>query len=211
MKYIIILFLIFQNILFADDAGKILSKVEKKYKSIEDAYIEFTQVNVFGVSKFENRIDGKLWMKKQNKYRIELEHQTIVTDGKTVWSYYPLNEQVIIDFYKDEQNPYSPDKIMVNIPKNYNPVLIGSEKISNKKCFVLKLTPRDPNQMIKHMKVFVDQDEYTIQKVETIDLGDNQTIYFVNAIKLNTGIDNSRFNFTNPQNVEILDLRQINK
>lgn len=210
MKYFKILLILFlsQSVLHSQNADDILKKAEKKYNVIKDAIIEFTQINVFGVSKIENKFDGKLWMKKNNKYKIVLENQTIVTNGKIVWSYYPLNNQVIIDDYKDEPESFSPDKIMVNVPLNYNAILIGTEKLFNKNTFVIKLTPRNERSLIKSMKVWLNKEEYLMEKVEIVDVSDNITTYISKSITINAGLKDEIFQFSIPQGVEVLDLRK---
>ncbi|RCK71922.1 MAG: hypothetical protein IGBAC_0722 [Ignavibacteriae bacterium] len=210
MKYFKILLILFlsQSVLHSQNADDILKKAEKKYNVIKDAIIEFTQINVFGVSKIENKFDGKLWMKKNNKYKIVLENQTIVTNGKIVWSYYPLNNQVIIDDYKDEPESFSPDKIMVNVPLNYNAILIGTEKLFNKNTFVIKLTPRNERSLIKSMKVWLNKEEYFMEKVEIVDVSDNITTYISKSITINAGLKDEIFQFSIPQGVEVLDLRK---
>lgn len=206
-KVIFSLFLLHQ-ILFSQSADDILKKAEKKYNAIQDVIIDFTQINVFGVSRIENKLDGKLWMKKKNKYKIQLENQTIITDGKTVWSYYPLNNQVVIDDYKEDPNSFSPDKLMINIPKNYNAILLGVEKLSNKNTYVLKLNPRDEKSLIKSIKVWLHRDEYLIEKVEVNDVSDNQTTYISKSITLNSGLKDDIFKLKIPEGVETLDLRK---
>ena len=203
-----LLIIIYNCFLFSQQASDILKKVEKKYNNIKDATIEFTQINVFGVSKIENKFDGTLWMKKDNKYKIMLENQTIVTDGKTVWSYYSLNKQLIIDDYREDPNSFSPDKIMVSIPKNYNSILLGEEKLNSKNTFILKLTPKDEKSLIKSMKAWIDKDEYLIQKVEVIDISDNATTYLSKIIRINTGLKDELFKLSPPDDVEVLDLRK---
>ncbi len=209
-KLILLLFL-FQFNLYSQNAEDILKKAEKKYNTIKDVFIEFTQTSVFGVSKIENKFEGKLWMKKNNRYKIELENQTIVTDGKTVWSYYPLNKQVVIDDYKDDPDSFSPDRIMVNVPRNYNAIYIGTEKIQGKNTLILKLTPKDEKSLLKSMKVWFNKDDYLIEKVEVIDISDNITTYLSKTTSLNTGLKDSLFQFTIPDGVEVLDLRKNSK
>src|SRR5690242_20263554 len=97
-----------------DDAMSLLKQMEKKYDAIKDATVMFKQDVSYGVTKSEQSFKGKLFMKKGNKYRIELEDQMIVTDGKSVWSWTKSNHQVVIDAYKEDPRSFSPDKVLVN-------------------------------------------------------------------------------------------------
>jgi chaperone LolA len=190
-----------------DDASVILSKLEKKYDSIRDASVEFTQNVRFGVTQTEQTFSGKLFMKKGNKYRIELEQQTIVTDGKSVWTYSKLNNQVLIDTYKDDPKSFSPDKVLTNVPDNYNATLLGKEKIQKYETVILKLVPKLEKSNIKWMKIWVDQDEWLMRKIQIQDISDNLTTYSVDSIRLNAALSDSQFQFQAPPNVEVIDLR----
>lgn len=207
------LYLIFLSALFlhlslnAQDASKILKKVEKKYESINDLTASFTQNVIFGVSRMEQNFEGTLKMKKGNKYRIELEQQTIVTDGKTVWSYYHLNKQVMINNYKEDPKSFSPDRVLVNVPKNYNTILLGEEILFGKKNAIIKLTPKDEKSLTKTMKVWIDLNTYLMRQIEITDVSDNFNKYVVNTIKINTNLSDSEFKFDTPKNVETIDFR----
>ena len=174
---------IIQTSVADDDASVILSKLEKKYDSIRDASVEFTQNVRFGVTQTEQTFSGKLFMKKGNKYRIELEQQTIVTDGKSVWTYSKLNNQVLIDTYKDDPKSFSPDKVLTNVPDNYNATLLGKEKIQKYETVILKLVPKLEKSNIKWMKIWVDQDEWLMRKIQIQDISDNLTTYSVDSIR----------------------------
>ena len=190
-----------------DSAEDLISRLQKKYDSIRDASVTFTQNTVFGVTHAEQTLTGRLLMKKGNKYRIETESQTTVTDGKSVWSYARVNNQVLIDTYKDDPRSFSPDKILVNVPNNYTSIVLGKEKIEGKETTIVKLTPKSVKSNLKWMKVWVDTDDWLMIKVQIFDISDNLTSYTISGTKLNTGIADSQFQFEVPRDVEVIDLR----
>ncbi len=195
------------NLVFADKSEQILSKVQKKYKTIKDVTAEFVQNITFAVSKMEQSFQGSLIMKKGNKYRIEMDQQTIVTDGKTVWSYSHPNNQVIIDKYKEDPKSFSPDRVLINVSQNFNTIFIGDEKLFGKKTAVIKLTPKESRSLIKAMKVWIDLDDYLMRKIEITDVSDNVNLYLINSIKLNTGVSDNIFKFEIPEGTDTIDLR----
>ncbi|MDI6780090.1 MAG: outer membrane lipoprotein chaperone LolA [Bacteroidota bacterium] len=195
------------NLTFADKSEKILTKVQKKYETIKDVTAVFTQNITFGVSKMEQSFHGTLTMKKGNRYRIEMEQQTIVTDGKTVWSYSHPNNQVIIDKYKEDPKSFSPDRVLINVPKNYNTIFLGNENLFGKKTAVIKLTPKESKSLVKSMKVWIDLEDHLMRKIEIIDVSDNINLYLINSIKLNTGVSDILFKFEIPEGTDTVDLR----
>jgi chaperone LolA len=207
LKLFFLLIIISTFAFSGDDADKIISKLQNKYESIKDLTLTFTQNITFGISKMSQKIDGTIQTKKGNKYRIELEKQTVVTDGKTVWSYSHVNKQVIIDNFKDDPKSLSPDHILTNMPENYNGILIGNESVLNKQTSIIKLTPKDDKSLIKSMKVWVDLKDYIIRKVQIVDVSDNVTVYLVKSIVVNAGIKDEVFKFSIPNDAEKVDIR----
>lgn len=118
-------FLIAHPVSAGDDPDAVIAKLQKKYDSIRDASVEFTETVRFGVTQSEQSFSGKFSMKRGNMYRIDLGHENIVTDGLTVWSYSKINNQVLIDKYKEDPKSFSPDKVLVNVPANYRASALG--------------------------------------------------------------------------------------
>jgi len=189
------------------ETEKILDKLQKKYDSIHDASVAFTQKVEFGVMKSVQTFSGKFIMKKGNKFRVETEDQTIVTDGKSVWTYTRASNQVMIDTYKEDPKSFSPDKVLTNIPKNYTATALGTEKVGEEKTSILKLIPKDKKANLKWMKIWVDNDEWLMRKLQLLDVSDNLTTYLISDIKLNEGVTDAQVQFVPPDSVEVIDLR----
>ncbi len=189
-----------------DSADDVLSKVQKKYDTVHDASVRFTEHVRFGVMNTEQTFTGRFLMKKGGMYRIEGEEQTIVTDGHSVWTYSRENHQVVVDVYKEDPKSFSPDKVLVNVPKNYFATLLPGEE-SKDESAVLKLTPRDEKSQIKWMKVWINRSDWLMRKIQIQDISENLTTYTLSDIRLNTNLQDSLFRFTAPEGVEVIDLR----
>jgi outer membrane lipoprotein carrier protein len=196
---------------FAQDADmtakQVADHIQRRYEMIDDAVAQFEQHVKFGFSSIEQTFVGTLTMKKPNRYRIESEHQTIVTDGITVWAYSETNHQVIIDKYKENQNSISPEVFMLNLPSNYYGALIGEESFKSLKCIVLKLTPKDDRSFIKSVKIWVDEQNWMVHKIFIVDVNETETTYVVKDIKLNSNIREKVFIFSVPDGADVVDLR----
>jgi chaperone LolA len=197
---VIILFALNSN---AQDAQEIIKKVQSNYKSISDAKASFSHSGKSsGKSTSES---GTIYIKKENKYRIETKAQILITDGVTSWSYSIKKKQVIIDNYKDDGNTFSPNKFLFNYPENFYSDLEGSETVSGLDCYLLKLSPRNKGN-VKSAKIWVDKEEYLIRKITVSSAGSTDT-YMLKKITLDSGISSSKFSFDPPGDVEIIDLR----
>lgn len=185
-------------------AQDIIQKVQDTYRDIQDAKASFTQSIKYSKGKTQSS-SGTLYIKKEKKYRIETGAQTIVTDGSTSWSYNANKKQVIIDYYKESANTFSPNKYLFQYPENFYSDLEGSDKLSGKEVYILKLKPRESGY-VKSAKLWVDKTDWVIRKI-TIVTDESTSTYTLRNIQLNAGISNSKFTFTPPEGTEVIDMR----
>lgn len=190
-----------------DDPQEILANVRKKYETIRDAELRFTQRTRFPQSSLEQRSKGILYLKKEHKYRIETDEQTVVTDGETVWSYSVPNNQVLIDRFKPTDRSFSPERILGGATDEYAATALGREKSGPTECIVLNLTPRGEGSLIKSLRLWVDPSEWLVRTAEVTDVNGKVTTYTVSDIKLNPGLSDSRFVLQIPEGAEVVDMR----
>jgi chaperone LolA len=194
------------TVAWAIDARKIIEKVQDRYDDMTDATITFSQSVRFKVSKAEQSVKGTLLFKKPNKYRIETEERTVVTDGETSWSWSPRNRQVVIDNYKEETHSLSPEQLLLSYPKDYYSTLVGEEQLLGQSTYVLKLTPKDDNAFATAMKIWVSKD-WLIRQVEITDVNGAVTTYRIDKIGIDQKIADAKFTYQVPENAEVIDLR----
>lgn len=203
--FLILLMFVNSGVSVAGDAQTILRNVKHKYDSIRDAELKFLQRTTSSFSASKQSVAGTLYFKKQ-KFRVELEGQIIITDGDTIWSYNTATKQVVIDKFRKDSRTLTPEKILAAGPTGYDAVLLGSEKIGKYETQVLQLAPKDESSLIATMKIWVDSASL-IRRVELTDVNGAATSYFVNDIRVNINIPDSRFTFRIPKGVEAVDLR----
>lgn len=196
---LIVIFISVANLGYTQDAQEIIKKVQSNYKGIKDAKASFSH------SGKKNSESGTIYIQKENKYRIETKGQVLVTDGITSWSYSIKKKQVIVDNYKEDGNTFSPNKFLFNYPENFYSDLDGSETISGMDCHLLKLTPRSKGN-VKSAKIWVDKEENLIRKI-SISSKEGTDTYLLKKISFDSGVSSSKFSFTPPSDVEVIDLR----
>jgi chaperone LolA len=185
----------------------VTENLQRRYEMIDDATAQFEQHVRLGFSNIEQSFRGTLKMKKPNHYCLESEHQTIVTDGVTVWAYSTANNQVIIDKYKENSNSLSLEQFMLNLPANYYASVLGSEKSSEGTIILLKLVPKDDQSFVKSVKLSVEEHGWLVRKIVILDVNETETTYTVKDMKLNTNIKEKTFVFDTPEGAEVVDLR----
>jgi outer membrane lipoprotein-sorting protein len=203
-----LLFLVIRGASASDDPQEVLESVRKKYDTIRDAELKFTQRTRFPQSTLEQRAKGTLYLKKEHKYRIETDDQTVVTDGETVWSYSVPNRQVLIDRFKSSERSFSPERILGGgATDDYAATVRGREKAGNTECIVLKLIPRTEGSLVSSLRLWVDPSEWLVRMAELTDVNGKVTTYTVSDIKLNPGLSDSRFVLQIPEGAEVVDMR----
>ncbi|MFQ5797838.1 MAG: outer membrane lipoprotein chaperone LolA [Bacteroidota bacterium] len=188
-------------------AGDVLKRLQKRYEGIVDARVEFFQSTNFSLSRVQQTSEGTVYMKKGSKYRVQTEQQTIVTDGKTVWSYSPVTNQVLIDHYVETPRSFSPEKFLFRAPTDYSATLLRKQKLSSGMSYVLKLVPKSDDSFIQSLKLWVEDKTWLIRRVELLDQNETETSYEVRDIVINPGIDDGKFRLDVPAGVEVVDMR----
>ncbi len=205
--FVILLFAPLSMLFASQKAEDVLDKVRKRYDAVTDAELQFSEKVRFPMTKIEQQLSGTLYIKKNNKYRVEMDDQVIVTDGQTVWSYSASNNQVVIDRFKEDEQSLTPEKILVGAPENFTATVVGQEKIGAYETTILKLVPRDDQSFIHSLRLWVDEKEWMIRQVEIIDVSEKQTTYAVLQVRTNTGLQDSRFVYSIPKGADVVDLR----
>jgi chaperone LolA len=192
------------NVAYSQDAQEIIKNVQSKYNSIKDAQASYSQSVKYSSGSTQSSA-GTIYIQKEDKYRIESKNEVIVTDGVTSWSYSKKKKQVVIDNYKNDGNTFSPNKFLFNYPENFYSDLDGTETVSGEECYVLKLSPRHKGS-VKSAKIWVDKEQNLIKKI-TINSSESSTTYSLKKITLDAGLSSSKFSFSPPEGVEVIDLR----
>ncbi|UCE05631.1 MAG: outer membrane lipoprotein chaperone LolA [bacterium] len=204
--------LIYQQsiLLFAVDnkASEIIKKVKDKYDEFTTFNAEFIQTFHWKLADNVHEQKGKIWLKGNEKFRIETEDQTIVSDGKTIWTYSQFNNQVIIDnLDKSNEDVRLPKDIFFKYSEQYRPVYLQDDKIDNQDCHVLELRAKTEDVFIKYMKIWINTKILVPIKIEQVDLNNNTNTYILKNIQINKSMGNNFFVYKVPDSVEIIDMR----
>jgi outer membrane lipoprotein carrier protein len=212
-KLLCLLLVVIAHTLSAQNASPtlVLENMQKRYASLDDASAKFTQKVSFKYAKIEQVFSGTVKMKKGNRYRVESNQQTLVTDGKTVWLYTPASKQVLIDTYKNDPATFSPDRMLLGLPKNFQATLLNEDASAVGATYVLKLAPKtstESTKLFKSMKVWITDKDWSMRKIEYTDLNETTTVYSLSAIQYDSGIADDAFRFVVPANTAVVDLRK---
>ncbi len=212
MKNGIIFFLIvfvFSQATWAIDAEKIIKKVQKKYDHIENFKASFEKVETFQLTGTKSTTAGTLYVKNGKKYRFETENQLVISDGKTVWTYNRINNQVLIDKVRKNSGALLPRDVLFKYPKTHYATLIAQKKWNGKKVYIVKLEPKeDVHGYFSSVKIWVTDDDWQIVKIEITDLNGNKSYFNLSHIDTKTVLPDSLFSFKPTPEMNVVDMRE---
>lgn len=207
----LIVTIIFLNLSIAGQQSfpdEVLEHVRSRFLQMNDYSASFVQAVKMRYKPAAQQQSGTLKMKKGNKYRIETEHQTIVTDGVTVWMYTPKAKQVLIDKVKSVGMVLTPDKFFRELPKGFTAVSADQSGPN----ILLTLQPVKKNASFAHivsLKVLVRQEDWSVTSLEYIDKnGTTTTITITNAL-FNSGINDAEFQFEVTKEMHVVQIKPV--
>ncbi|WP_456478345.1 outer membrane lipoprotein-sorting protein [Geoglobus ahangari] len=189
-------------------ADEIAKKMQEKYESIEDfrSVVSIT----FYHNSTANTLEYEYVYKKPNKVKMVSlnEDVTFVSNGEKMWSYDRKSNRVFV-FEVGEYTPKAPDygTIVEEMLENYNVELVGSERVSGRDCYVIRLTPKN-DSMGGEMEMWVDMEYwFPLKIVQEMPAGKMITEY--RNVRFNIGIDDSEFEFEIPEGAEVVTEKDL--
>ena len=195
--FITIIFVFATTTFSQNDADEVLNDLQKKFDTIKDFSVGFTQTG-----NGKNKLTGMLVFKKENKLRIDTKKFIIVTDGTTSWNYNKKQNKVIISNY-DENDPgvFSIKELVYELPAESD-IELSNENGQN----VLTLTQNSYNYSFDSAKLWLNEDNL-ISKVVLNDAAIGIVKVKFSNYQLNQNLKDSEFSFTPPEGSRIIDTR----
>ncbi len=191
-----------------EDAQSVIRKVQAKFKKTESLTFNFDYHFKWKLTGKSQDLTGKLFFKKENNIRYELGQQLNITNGEVVWQYSEMNNQVIIDkLKKNSKSLFMPKYFLYDYLDKFIAEILRVENNAGKLTYVLKMDPRNKDDFIQSMKIWVPADTWVAQKVEYSDLEGNTISYEFTSMEVDRNLDMKLFNFEPESGVEVIDLR----
>jgi outer membrane lipoprotein carrier protein len=151
---------------------------------------------------------GKIYLKKPEKYRIELGDNLIVSDGETFWRYSKKNRQLVINRIRDIESDFQPGQWLFKYSDQYKPAGLDSAVQAGEKCYGVRLVPKEEGARFDSLQVWISGKNSLPIKIETKDKNDNSATYTIDKIVRNTELADKLFRFSPPKGTEVIDMRQ---
>lgn len=186
----------------ATDVKEIVKKIKATYNSTKTAEVKFEQVNDAGTSV------GTLVYAPGDRFRLEFQMQTMVSDGKKVWVYNQMRKQLVITKPSQGQGKLTPSEILTSFPGDYTTTLVGEEKVNNRAVWVIRCTPGTGKKVgdVEKATLYVDKSTFRFQQIEVESPSVGTMKIRIMSAKYGVKVPDSRFTFTAPKEARIIDL-----
>jgi chaperone LolA len=184
----------------AQSADTVFERLKEKYDTIESLRAEFSQTMTSSYMDDEATSKGVLVI-QGDRYRVETDGQTLVTDGDVTWVYMPSQNQVLINDHNDDEQTFSINEFLFDYDENFDASDVKTATLGGQKHFVLTLTPKSEDAFSMR-----DSDDI-ITQLQVVDVNGTTMLFNLENIQLNPTLQDNIFSFTPPQGTEVVDLR----
>jgi len=188
-------------------AEKLLQSVINKVASYDNfvADISYTMVNT--EMNIDEKKSGKIFV-SGDKYRIEMPGQTIISDGKTLWTYIEDSQEVMVSNMEDSDQTISPTKILTSYNDDYDAKFDKDATYKNSNLKLIDLKPSEGKNFEK-MSVLINEKKLELENFSVYDQNGNVFTYHIINLKPNVKLPSGTFTFDSKKypDVEVVDMR----
>lgn len=189
-------------------AEAITKKMQQRIDKVEGLSAEFSISTYMAALNQHRESSGRLYiLRKKSKLRLEQADQTIVSDGKSVWTYIPVNQQIIVMPAEASKAGIRPDEFLFFYTNQYTHTLIGDEMIDGVVHYKLHLKANTVLADFPELRIWVDSREWLTRRVLYADDTGSETVVQFTHIRLNPDMPSGTFTMSAPEGVEVVDLR----
>lgn len=189
-------------------AEAITKKMQQRIDKVEGLSAEFSISTYMAALNQHRESSGQLYiLRKKSKLRLERADQTIVSDGKSVWTYIPANQQIIVMPAEASKAGTRPDEFLFFYTSQYTHTLIGDEMIDGVVHYKLHLKANTVLADFPELRIWVDSREWLTRRVLYADDMGSETVVQFTHIRLNPDMPSGTFTMSAPEGVEVVDLR----
>ncbi len=190
----------------AQHADVVLRRLKAKYDTLESLRASFSQTMTSAYSDQASTFSGTLVL-KGNRYRVETDAQTLVTDGVTTWLYDESENQVLINDYIEDETAFSPGDFLMNFDQDYNVTAAQAVRLEGQPHFKLSLKPKSRDSFFREATLWMRDRDDVVTRLEVLDVNETKMMFSLKNIELNPAIPAKAFTFTAPKGAEVYDLR----
>lgn len=190
----------------AQDAKQILERLEAKYQATDALRADFKQTTTSPFSDQASTFRGTLLL-QGDRYRVETDRQTLVTNGTTTWIYTPAERQVIVSKNVKNETAFVPSEFFYDYRDRFT---VRSSRVveqDGSTYHVLRMRPKKEHSFYRSITLWVRDRDALITRLEVVDANDTQMVFDLRDVEFVPSLSVDAFTFSPPQSAEVIDLR----
>jgi len=190
-------------------AKSILAGVSKKYRSYSVVKADFSYILINPQANINETQSGTLLVKSsQNKYKVNVGEQELISNGAIQWTYLKKDNEVQISEIDNSSDALNPAKIFTMYEKGFKYVYLGDTKLSGRVYQNIELAPLQTRSFSK-IKLRIDKVNKQISNIVVNDKNGNVYTYTIKSFTPNVNISDATFTFDPKAHVgvDVVDLR----
>jgi outer membrane lipoprotein carrier protein len=179
-------------------AKKVLDKIRKKYNGYKTLELTFS-LNIEVPGETTQVQKGAISQSGDNQYRLDMNDQIIISDGKTTWVYLKKGNEVQIndaDPKDTESGLYSPKDLLNRYNKGDYLYAITDKVTEGGKVYThIEFKPKDKSSEYSKLRLSIDEKSGTIQSIKAFAKDGSRYTFTVKKLTPNKVFDASYFKF----------------
>ena len=204
-KILIIIFSIFQLNSFGQDdiADEILKQLSANTKSYKFMDVDFDFNFINTAQEINENQTGNIKI-SNNKFRLDLNEQIVISDDSTQWIYLKESNELQIMEFDSEDEMLSPNKLFTIYENGYKNQYVELKDNNH----IIDLFPLESNEF-KNIQLHINKDKIQLNKIILFDKNGGSFSYIITKFITNTNFDENIFKFNTEEypDLEIIDLR----
>jgi outer membrane lipoprotein-sorting protein len=189
-------------------ADDILKHLTKKYKAYTSVQADFSYTIDHPEQKTNETHQGSL-VSKGSKYKLNINNQEIICDGKTVWTYLKEANEVQVNDVNLKNDAITPANIFTMYETGFIFKFIDEKKEGGKIIQTIELIPVDKNKKFFKAQLRINKENSQLISSKIFNKDGSHFMYTISKFTSNQPAADDIFTFNKASHpkVEIIDLR----
>jgi outer membrane lipoprotein-sorting protein len=187
-------------------ATALLDEVSAKTKSYKSIKVEFSYTMENPKAKIREEKTGTLLI-SGDKYRMVAAGQTVISDGKTMWTYIKESNEVQVNSVDAKDDALTPSKLLSSYNANFKSKIIKTKE-TDATTESIELIPNTPKNFTKAI-LGIDKTKKQVKTFTLFDKSGNTFTYKIKQFLTDVPVGAGEFGFDAAKypGVEVIDMR----
>jgi outer membrane lipoprotein-sorting protein len=188
-------------------ASDLLDQVSAKTKGYKSIKADFSYKMQNTKAKINEEKQGTLLL-SGDKYKMQASGQTVICDGKTIWTFMPETNEVQINSLEAKDEALTPSKLLSNYNSNYKSKIISDKNNNDPNVTTLELIPNTAKNYTRAV-LGVEKNKLQVKYFILYDKNGNVFTYTITRFQTDVPFTATDFSF-DPKKVpgiEVIDMR----